>query len=84
MSRYEKVTIEGFSFQVDPTATKILTNAEIDRVNDMQNAIAGLTGEHADYINPPEGGSAVDIEARAVINAIIAALITSGIINPEE
>lgn len=83
MARYEKVVIEGVSFQVDPSATKIITNAEIDRINDMQTAIAGLTGQHANYIDPPSGGVTVDSEARTAINAIISALVTSGVINPQ-
>ena len=83
MARYEKVSIEGFSFFVDPTATKMLTNADIARINDMQTAIEGLTGLHADYIDPPTGGTVVDSEARTAIESIIAALAASGIINPE-
>jgi len=84
MSRYEKVSIEGASFVFNENATKVITNAEIDRLNDMQTTIEGLTGQHADYINPPSGGTTVDSEARTAINNIINALLTSGIINPEE
>jgi hypothetical protein len=84
MSRYEKVSIEGISFYVDPNATKMITNAEIDRLNDMQTAIEGLTGVHADYIPSPSGGTTIDSEARSAITAIIAAIVASGILNPQE
>lgn len=83
MARYEKVVIEGFSFFVDSNATKILTNADIDRINDMQGVIEGLTGQHADYIATPSGGTVVDTEARSAISSIISALVVAGIINPE-
>lgn len=83
MSRFEIETLEGFSFKVDPSATKILTNANIDKLNDMQTAIEGLTGEHAEYISPPTGGTMIDSEARTAINAIITALVQSGVIDPE-
>ena len=84
MARFEKVSIEGISFNVDQNATKMITNAEIDKLNDMQNAIVGLTGEHADYITAPSGGTTTDTQARAAISAIIDALVTGGILNPEE
>ena len=84
MARFEKVSIEGLSFNVDSNATKMITNAEIDKLNDMQTAVDGLTGVHADYITPPTGGTSADSEARAAISELIAALVTSGIINPEE
>lgn len=83
MNRFEKEIMEGFSFNVDPSATKILTNANIDKLNDMQTAIEGLTGEHAQYISAPSGGTTVDSEARSAINAIISALVLSGMIDPE-
>jgi hypothetical protein len=83
MARYEKISIEGVSFFIDENATKVLTNANIDRLNDMQSAIEGLTGQHEDYISAPTGGVVVDAEARAKINSIIAALVTSGVIDPE-
>ena len=84
MARFEKVSIEGVSFFVNENATKILTNADIDRINDMQSAIEGLTGEHSEYIPAPSGGTTVDAEARAAVGALISALVTAGVINPEE
>ncbi len=84
MARFEKVPIEGISFNVDQNATKMITNAEIDKLNDMQTAASGLTGEHADYIDPPSGGTTVDTQARSAVTAIITALVESGILNPEE
>lgn len=84
MARFEKMPLEGISFNVDQNATKMITNAEIDKLNDMQTAASGLTGEHADYITPPTGGTIADTQARSAISAIIAALTVSGILNPEE
>jgi hypothetical protein len=84
MARFEKVSIEGISFTVNTNATKMITNAEMDKLNDMQTAIAGLTGEHADYITPPSGGTTTDTQARSAISAIIDALVASGILNPED
>ena len=84
MARFEKVIIEGISFKVDTNATKMITNAEIDQINDIQSVVEGLTGVHADYISPPSGGATIDSEARSTVTAIITALVESGILNPDE
>ena len=84
MASFEKVSIEGISFFIDSNATKVLTNADIDRINDMQSAIQGLTGVHSEYIPTPSGGTTIDAEARNAISALISALVTAGVIKPEE
>ena len=84
MARFEKASIEGISFNVDANATKMITNAEIDQINDIQTVVSGLTGVHADYIAPPSGGATIDTQARSAVTAIITALVESGILNPDE
>jgi len=42
-----------------------------------------VVGPRGDAIAEPEGGSVVDAEARAVINAVLAALRAHGLIEPD-